>query len=85
MSHLSQGFVRDSRFGSGWVIKGTNRETTRKWRKLGVPDAPGGFAKGGVCTKCGKLCCVCERCVAFKGGEVCAECSGIPGVKTSNG
>lgn len=27
------GFVRDSRFGSGQVIKGTNRATSRKWRQ----------------------------------------------------
>lgn len=29
-----QGFVSDSRFGSGNVIKRTNREVTKKWRKL---------------------------------------------------
>ena len=26
-----RGFVSDARFGSGQVIKRTNRETTRKW------------------------------------------------------
>jgi len=30
----SRGFVRDSRFGDGLVIKGTNRSASRKWRKL---------------------------------------------------
>jgi hypothetical protein len=34
------GFVSNSRFGSGPVIKRTNRETTRKWRKLN--DRAGG-------------------------------------------
>lgn len=29
-----RGFVRDSRFGPGQVIKGTNRAVSRKWRKL---------------------------------------------------
>jgi len=29
-----RGFVRDARFGSGQVIKGTRREVTRKWRRL---------------------------------------------------
>lgn len=28
----ARGFVRDSRFGDGQVIKGTNRNTSRKWR-----------------------------------------------------
>jgi hypothetical protein len=29
-----QGFVSDSRFGSARVIKRTNRETTRRWRRI---------------------------------------------------
>jgi hypothetical protein len=36
-SECSRGFVRDSRFGSGVVIKGTNRKTTRHWRSLEKP------------------------------------------------
>ncbi len=33
-SACQRGFVRDARFGSDQVIKGTNRNTSRKWRKL---------------------------------------------------
>lgn len=29
-----RGFISNSRFGSGQVIERTNRETTRKWRRL---------------------------------------------------
>lgn len=36
----ARGFVRDSRFGPGQVIKGTNRANTRKWRRVcGAPGA----------------------------------------------
>lgn len=38
----TRGFVRDPRFGGGQVIKGTNRATTKKWRR--VCGAPGGKA-----------------------------------------
>lgn len=31
---LGRGFVSDSRFGSGDVIKRTNRNVSRKWRKV---------------------------------------------------
>lgn len=34
-----QGFVSDSRFGSGLVIKRTNRATTRKWIRESRPRA----------------------------------------------
>ena len=34
-----RGFVSDSRFGSGQVIKRTNRETTRKWIRNSRPRA----------------------------------------------
>gem|GEM_PF-6340587 len=37
-----QGFVSDSRFGSAPVIKRTNRETTRKWRRSGASTTTGG-------------------------------------------
>lgn len=30
-----RGFVSDSRFGSGQVIKRTNRDVSRKWRRVG--------------------------------------------------
>ena len=30
-----RGWVRDERFGSGQVIKGTNRNVSRKWREVG--------------------------------------------------
>ncbi len=33
--HMRQGFVSDSRFGSGPVIKRTNRDVTQKWRAAG--------------------------------------------------
>jgi hypothetical protein len=36
-SECTRGFVRDERFGSGQVIKGTNRAVSRKWR--GVQDS----------------------------------------------
>lgn len=29
-----RGFISDSRFGDGLVIRRTNRETTRKWRSV---------------------------------------------------
>jgi hypothetical protein len=32
---LGVGFVRNERFGSGQVVPGTNRQTSRKWRKIG--------------------------------------------------
>jgi hypothetical protein len=35
----ARGFVSDSRFGEGQpVIKRTNRETTRRWRRSGMND-----------------------------------------------
>lgn len=83
MSSLSRGFVRDSRFGEGAVIKGTNRETSRKWRALGVPDAPKKLVEPGQCEKCQRTCCLCEKCVAHRGGKVCPECSGISGVRSA--
>jgi len=39
-THLARGFVSDSRFGGGQVIKRTNRQSTRKWRKVGEAAPP---------------------------------------------
>jgi hypothetical protein len=36
---VGRGWVRDARFGSGQVIKGTNRATTRKWRRVNTGDS----------------------------------------------
>jgi hypothetical protein len=33
-SACGRGFISDSRFGGGQVIKRTNRSTSRKWRKV---------------------------------------------------
>lgn len=80
MSALDRGFVRDSRFGDGPVIKGTNRETSRKWRALGIPDVTRSLVKPGICIECGAACCFCVHCLAHR-GERCAGCARIPGVK----
>ena len=40
-SECGRGFVSDARFGSGQVIKRTNRDSSRKWRKVeGGVDRP---------------------------------------------
>ena len=41
-----QGFVSDARFGSGQVIKRTNRNTTRKWIRSGERSLFGQAAAG---------------------------------------
>lgn len=52
-SHCALGFVRESRFGSGQVIAGTNRDTTRDIRVEGVElveeerETPTGNCDGG--------------------------------------
>jgi hypothetical protein len=41
-SACARGFVSDARFGSGQVIKRTNRDLTRKWiRSQAAPPAAG--------------------------------------------
>lgn len=37
-----RGFVSDARFGGGQVIKRTNRDTTRKWRRSAASSTTGG-------------------------------------------
>ena len=83
MSSLARGFVRDSRFGNGQVIKGTNRETTRKWRALGVPTVARQLVKPGNCSKCGSECCLCLNCIAVMKGAFCPTCAKIPGFRVS--
>lgn len=44
----AMGFVSDSRFGSSCrVIKRTNRETTRRWRRSGNSITTGASKQGG--------------------------------------
>ena len=76
----ARGFVRDSRFGSGQVIKGANRATVRKWRALGMPEVKAELVKPGTCEACGAVRCACSSCTALMGGK-CPECAGIPEVK----
>lgn len=76
------GFVRDSRFGPGQVIPGTNRETSKKWRKLGIPDVTRGYVQAGACIQCGTTTCVCIHCFALRKGK-CPGCAQIPGHKES--
>lgn len=78
MSNLALGFVSDSRFGAGQVIPATNRATSRKWRALGVPEAPAQLVAPGTCQACGTACCVCPSCTALFAGH-CADCAAVPG------
>lgn len=82
MSTQGRGFVRDSRFGSGQVIKGTNRATVRKWLALGMPETKAEFVKPGTCEGCGAPRCACSWCTKLMGGK-CPGCAGIPGVKAA--
>lgn len=72
MSHRSKGFVRNSRYGSGPVIPGTNRDITRSWRSLGIPE-PRAFAHPDTCEVCQAAICNCRDCQAFKGAHRCWE------------
>lgn len=85
MSSQGRGFVRDSRFGSGQVISGTNRDTTRKWRELGDPFKAlrKEFTALALCSKCGQPCCNCPDCISTKGDGLCGDCANIPGVRSA--
>lgn len=39
-SSCHRGFISDSRFGSGQVIKRTNRDVTRRWRRSVEKEGP---------------------------------------------
>lgn len=80
MSSQAQGFVRNERFGSGRVIAGTNREVSRKWRALGVPEVRAALVTPGACPSCGVMTCRCGECTRFF-GAACVHCAGMPGVK----
>lgn len=83
MSEQSRGFVRNSRFGSGQVIPGTNRATTRKWREVcGALDLARVLVQQEFCSRCGAVCCNCIDCRGTKGVGLCGKCSGKEGVKS---
>lgn len=83
MSEQSRGFVRNERFGSGQVIRGTNREASRKWRKVcGALDVAAVLVQPGFCTKCGRVCCNCIDCQRLKGKGLCGGCSGVEGIRS---
>jgi hypothetical protein len=48
-----------------------------------VPNLPQMLVNAQQCTKCGGVCCGCRDCVKFKGGVLCGNCAGIPGVTDS--
>lgn len=75
MSSTQRGFVSDARFArpGDQVIQRTNRQTTRKWRALGVPDVAARFAVAGICDQCGQAICNCGDCQRFKGDNRCWE------------
>lgn len=83
MSTRDRGFVRNSRFGDGPVIPGTNRANTKKWYALGRgAEGPRVLAVPGTCEACGSARCACIWCTKLMGGK-CPGCAGISGVKTA--